>query len=260
MVWMISLPDILHGLEPEGDGWRGHIPPGWLQGRTSYGGLSAALALHVAQGSEPDLPPLRSAQVSFIGPLAGDVTIRATRLRRGRNAAFVQADVIGEAGLGLRATFVFMGAIASALRHEESEAPALRRPGADDRTRTGRPEVPFSQQFEYVDAREGLAPAEWVRWARLREREGLDPAVELIAVADCLPPAALKLLRTMAPLSSMTWLVNLLTPLPVTTDGWWLLQARADHARGGSSSQVMRVWDADGRAVAEQMQSVAIFG
>ena len=94
----------------------------------------------------------------------------------------------------------------------------------------------------------------------LRVPEGLDPAVELIAVADCLPPAALKLLRTMAPLSSMTWLVNLLTPLPVTTDGWWLLQARADHARGGSSSQVMRVWDADGRAVAEQMQSVAIFG
>jgi len=255
---MTSLPDILAGLEPAGDGWRATIPPDWLQGRTSYGGLSAALALHVAQGLEPDLPPLRSAQVSFVGPLAGAVTIRAERLRRGRNATFMQADVIGEAGLGLRATFVFMGAIASRLTHDEGQPPALPRPGPGDRTWTGRPEVPFTQQFEYVDQREGLAAAEWLRWTRLRERSGLDPAVELLAVADSLPPAALRLLREHVPLSSMTWLVNLLAP-PLTTDGWWLLQARADHARDGASSQVMRVWNADGRAVAEQMQSVAIF-
>jgi len=255
---MTSLPDILAAMAPAGDGWGATIPPDWLQGRTSYGGLSAALALHVAQRSEADLPPLRSAQVSFVGPLSGAVTIRAERLRLGRNAAFVQADVVGEAGLGLRATFVFMAAITSRLTHEEGQAPALPRPGPGDRTWFGRPEVPFSQQFEFVDQREGLAPAEWLRWARLRERDGLDPAVELLAIADSLPPAALRLLREHVPLSSMTWLVNVLGA-PVTTDGWWLLQARADHARDGASSQTMRVWNADGRAVAEQMQSVAIF-
>ncbi|MGL1521386.1 acyl-CoA thioesterase domain-containing protein, partial [Vibrio parahaemolyticus] len=40
------------------------------------------------------MPTLRSAQVSFIGPLAGAVTVTATKLRRGRTAAFIQADIV----------------------------------------------------------------------------------------------------------------------------------------------------------------------
>jgi len=256
---MTDLGAIIAALEPAGDGWRGEIPAGWLQGRTSYGGLSTALALHAAMRSDVDLPPLRSAQVSFVGPLSGAVTIRAERLRRGRNAAFVQADVIGEAGLGLRATFVFMGAIASRLAHAEGRAPDFPCPAPDDRTWRGRADIPFTQNFDMVDRREGLGPAEWLRWCRLAERGGVDPVVELIAVADCLPPAALKLVGGPAPVSSVTWLLNLLTPAPATTRGWWLLHAHADHARDGCSSQTMRIWNADGVPIAEQMQSVAIF-
>jgi hypothetical protein len=94
---------------------------------------------------------------------------------------------------------------------------------------------------------------------RLNEREGLDPMVELIAVADCLPPAALKLIGGPAPCSSMTWQLNLLGPQPRTTDGWWLLRTNADYAKAGSSSQEMMIWNADGEPAAEQMQSVAIF-
>jgi acyl-CoA thioesterase len=97
---MPGLKQIIDALEPIEGGWRSSIPDSWLQGRTSYGGLSAALALHAAQQSDTDLPPLRSALVAFIGPLSGDVVIRASRLRRGRNAAFIQADVESEAGLG----------------------------------------------------------------------------------------------------------------------------------------------------------------
>jgi acyl-CoA thioesterase len=258
--FMIGLPQVLASMARHGDAWRATIPDNWMQGRTSYGGLSAALALHAAQTSDTGLPPLRSAQIAFIGPLAGEVTVRPTRLRRGRNAAFVQVDVEGEAGLGLRATFVFMGAVASTIDHATDTAPDFARPTPGQQSYFGLPQVPFTQNFEYVDKREGLAPAEWLRWERLRDRSGLDPMVELIAVADCLPPAALKLASGFAPLSSMTWLINLLVPEPATTDGWWMVQARADHARGGCSSQTMRMWNADGVAVAEQMQSVAIFG
>ena len=58
--------------------------------------------------SDADLPPLRSAQVSFVGPLAGPILVTAHRLRRGKNAAFIQADIESEAGLGRRCTFVIM--------------------------------------------------------------------------------------------------------------------------------------------------------
>ena len=257
---MISLPEAIAALEPVEGGWRGTIPDNWLQGRTAYGGMSAALALHAAQQSDTDLPPLRSAQVSFIGPLAGPVTIRAQRLRRGRNAAFVQADVESEAGLGLRATFVFMGPVESKVELRQGVAPEFPRPQPGDTTFKGAKGAYFTQNFEFLDRRDAsVGPAEWLRWVRLNEREGLDPMVELISIADCLPPAALKLVGGPAPVSSMTWLLNVLGPQPRTDDGWWLLRANADYASAGSSSQLMGIWNASGEPIAEQMQSVAIF-
>ncbi len=255
---MTPLREVIAGLTPVEGGWRGEVPDGWLQGRTAYGGLSAALALHAAMASDEDLPPLRSALVAFIGPLSGAITIRATRLRRGRNAAFVQADVESEAGLGLRATFVFMGTVASAVDHRVGAAPAVALPGADDKVLRGHPAIRFSENFELVERRDAEA-AEWLRWVRLKDRGGLHPMVELMAVADCLPPVALKLLGRPAPVSSMTWQLNLLGDAPVTQDGWWLLQATSDYARAGNSSQRMGIWAADGTPVAEQMQSVAVF-
>lgn len=261
---MTGLPQLLASLEPlpdsNGGGWRGEIPDSWLQGRTSYGGLSSALALYAAQNSDEDLPPLRSAQVAFIGPLAGPIIIRAQRLRRGRNAAWIQADVESEAGLGLRAVFVFMGAIASAVDHQVGEAPAFPLPGPDTKTFLGNSMVPFTQNFEFVDDRSSADPSQWLRWLRLRDREGLDPMVELIAIADCLPPSALKLLGKPAPMSSMTWQMNVLGAQPATKDGWWLLRATSDYVREGSSSQFMHIWNADGVPIAEQTQSVAMFG
>jgi len=257
---MPSLKQIIDAMEPVEGGWKGAIPDTWLQGRTSYGGLSAALALHVAQLSDPDLPPLRSALVAFIGPLAGEVTIRATKLRRGRNAAFIQADVESEAGLGLRATFVFMSAVESVVDYQVGSPPDFQRPGPGDKTFMGENSTFFIQNFELLDRRdETVGPTEWLRWVRLQDREGLDPMVELVAIADCLPPAALKLVGGPAPCNSMTWQLNVLGPQPATTDGWWLLRTSADYAKGGSSSQEMMIWNANGQPVAEQMQSVAIF-
>ena len=260
---MTSLKSVLDSFEPAGDGsgWRGAIPDEWLQGRTAYGGLSAAIALHCAMRSDTDLPPLRSAQVSFIGPLAGPITVTAHRLRRGKNAAFVQADVESEAGLGLRCTFVFMRGIESEVDFQTTTVPDFPRPGPDDTTFKGNPHVPFTRKFEFLDRRGGpdLLPAEWLRWTRLNDRDGIDPMVELMAIGDCLPPAALRLLGRNVPMSSLTWILNVLGPNPGTEDGWWLLRSNADYARAGSSSQQMGIWNSAGEMVAEQMQSVALF-
>lgn len=256
---MTALRTLIASLERSGDAWRGTIPEDWLQGRTAYGGLSTALALHAAQHCDVALPPLRSAQVAFIGPLSGRIAIRATRLRRGRNAAYVQADVESEVGLGLRATFVFMGAVASKVDHRVGAAPPFPPPTAETKTYGGINGISFTSNFELLDQREGTGPAEWLRWVRLKDREGVDPMVELLAIADCLPPAALKLVGGPAPVSSMMWQINLLGPQPTTADGWWLLRTHTDYASDGSSSQPMAIWNTEGTPVAEQIQSVAIF-
>lgn len=256
---MTPIRDILAAATPIDGGFRTQIPSDWLQGRTAYGGLSSALALHAAQGIEPDLPPLRSAQISFIGPLSGEVRVTATKLRRGRTAAFIQADIVSDAGLGYRATFVFMAEQPSRVELKGGLARTLPPPAADANLYTG-PDEFFTGNFNFLDLK-APGKAEWLRWARLRDFAGIDPMVEVLALADALPPAAFKLFgKDFVPLSSVTWIVNLLTPTPATTDGWWLLSAETQHAVNGGSSQSMMLWNADGVPVAQGMQSVAIFG
>lgn len=256
---MTAIADILAARTPLAEGFACTVPSDWLQGRTAYGGLSAALALQAALELETDLPPLRSAQVAFIGPLSGEVTVTATKLRRGRNAAFIQADVASEAGVGLRATFVFMAALPSQLAHDQAPRAPLPAPAADAKVFIG-PDTMFIGNFEFVDSKEGLGPAEWQRWARLRARQGLHPFVELMAIGDALPPAGMKLIGMGAPISSLNWQINFLTPNPVTDQGWWLLNARTDTAHDGFSSQRMTLWNAAGEPIADAMQAVAIFG
>ena len=256
---MTPIATLLAAAEPIEGGFRTTIPTDWMQGRTSYGGLSAALALHAAMLAEPDLPPLRSAQIAFIGPLAGEVTVTATKLRRGRNAAFIQADLVSEAGLGFRATFVFMAPLPSAVALDEAPRATVAPPAPDATLYTG-PDGFFTGNFNFYDQKDGTGPAEWLRWARLRDREGLHPMVELMAIGDALPPGALKLFgKQIVPVSSLNWQINFVTPEPATEDGWWLLHARAEIARDGNSSQRMSLWNAAGELIAEATQAVAIF-
>lgn len=258
----MGLPDIIAAARSAEGGFDAVIPDSWLQGRTAYGGLSAALALEAARNADADLPPLRSAQISYIGPLAGTISIRAQKLRRGRNAAFVRSDVSGEAGIGLSATFVFMNAMESQVHLNDIAFPAVPAPELADGQGDGFTPDFFVGNFDWRTAMPNSAEpqAEFSRWVKLKERDGLDPMVELIAIGDALPPAAMRLFKTPAPISTMTWLVNLLTPTPRTRDGWWLVRATANYAENGCSSQSMGVWNTDGEPIATAMQSVALFG
>ncbi|WP_068076799.1 thioesterase family protein [Novosphingobium lentum] len=256
----MSLRAILASAEAVGDGLTVTIPDGWLQGRTAFGGLSSALALHAARRIVPDAPPLRSAQVAFVGPVSGNVTVTARLLRRGRNATWVTAEIAGQSGVGLVTTFVFMGAIDSALQVAGEAAPGgLLPPGEGLVPRNG---PGFIGNFEWrYAAVEGDEPqAELLRWVRLRDREGLDVETELLCVADVLPPGVMPLLRGPEPISSMTWMCNLLAAAPRTDDGWWLLRSRGVYADAGTSSQDMMLWNAAGEPVIAGMQSVAVFG
>lgn len=257
----MNLPRLIASAERGEGRLRAAIPENWMQGRTAYGGLSAALAFEAARSAAPDLPPLRSATIDFVGPLAGTVEASVEILRSGKLALWAEARVRSEAGLGLRATFLFMRDIASSVDFNEGGAPPAPSPEeAQEAMRKG-PANFFTSNFDYRHAlpvSERRTP-DFLRWIRLSEREGLDPVTELLCVADALPPAAMPLYETPGPVSSLTWMVNLLTPRPATRDGWWLVRATSDYARFGCSSQVMRIWDADGAPVTSGMQSVALF-
>jgi len=258
----MGLPTILAAARPSAEGFAATIPLEWMQGRTSYGGLSTALALEAARRADRDLPPLRSATVNFVGPLAGEVEVRAKVLRRGRNATWIAAEVESGAGVGLTATFVFMGPVESSLHLHQVPPPAGLVPVEEASPLPEGMGPGFITNFDRRFALpRGEAPApEICWWIRLKDAAGLDAMVALVLCADALPPGVLPLLGRGVAVSSMTWMVNLLTPAPVTRDGWWLLRAAGNYAENGCSSQDMAIWNADGVAVAAGMQSVALFG
>lgn len=259
----MSLPETLAAARLTATGLTADIPCVWGQGRTTYGGFSAALALAAAQRAHPGLPALRSATINFVGPLAGTVEVETKVLRQGRNATWIAAEVAGEAGTGLTATFVFMGPVDSQL-HLSNSAPPAGWLSPDAATAIPHhPNMPaFIAQFDRRFAVPRTPAPEPVLswWVRARDAAALDPMVHLMLVADALPPAVLPLLGGPAPVSSMTWLINLLTPAPATRDDWWLVHAAANYAEDGCSSQDMGIWDAEGRPVSAGMQSMAVFG
>jgi acyl-CoA thioesterase len=242
----------------------GVIPDDWMQGRTTFGGLTAALCLEGAQRACPGLPPLRSAQVSFLGPAGGPVGIAVTRLRAGRSVSFVSVDLSGREGLATRALFTF-GAARQSVFDRRFVAPPPPVSGPERCT----PYFPavflpaFTRHFDARLARgalpvSGSGEHEHFAWVRHRDA-GATSTAALLALADVPPPAMLAMFREFAPISTMTWIVNLLTSTPSSRDGWWLLRFAADHAGEGYSSQDMTVWNSDGEAVIAGRQCVAIF-
>lgn len=260
---MTGFAQVLAGGEALTDGLAVDVPETWYQGRTAYGGFSSALALAVAQRIGGDLPPLRSAQLAMIAPLSGRIEACAEIEREGRNATWVSAWISGEKGLGFTASFVFMRPVESTLAIDDRPLPdhanALEEGAA---LSPGRGATFLRNNF---DVRFALPRSEERRpemcwWVRPREREGLDPMVELLLCADALPPGVMPLLGPHVPVSTMHWQVNLLTAAPATRDGWWLLRSTGDYADHGCSSQRMGMWNADGQPMLAGMQSIALFG
>lgn len=241
------------------------LPMDWLQGRTAYGGLSAALCLEATNRALPDLPPLRSAQFCFIGPATGPLTVQSSVLRRGKSTVQVAVDLTGESGLAVRATLCYGAGRPSAHAHQALAMPQIQDPDKCPSYYVWPDRPNFMNHFEGRLAHGALpgtagASPEMTVW--LRHRDGGDESslVRLLALADALPPAAVVMSLTPTPISTMTWSVDMLDVRPFTSSGWWLVQATADTSCEGYSVQSTVIWRPDGWPVLIARQNVAIFG
>ena len=62
-----------------------------------------------------------------------------------------------------------------------------------------------------------------------------------------------------APVSTMTWMMNFIKEDPQTVDGWWLLDISAEHSRNGYSSEKFNVWNSNGELAITGHQNIAQF-
>lgn len=241
------------------------LPSDWLQGRTAYGGLSAALCLEATLRSNGDLPPLRSAQFCFIGPATGVLRMAPKVLRKGKSTVVVGVDLEGDSGLAVRATFCFGTSRAVAQTHGALDMPAVPAPEAAPPYFTWPNRPNFMSHFDgrlvqgAVPGTVGQAPKMTV-WLRHHDADEWHTLVRLLALADALPPAALVPYSQVVPISTVTWAIEFLDDNPQTTGGWWLARAVADLSDQGYSAQGTVIWNRDGRPILIARQNVAIFG
>jgi hypothetical protein len=261
---MTRFSELIGAISPNGETV---IPEDWRQGRTTYGGLSAALCVAGALRAVEGLPALRAAQFVFVGPAAGALRIAATVLRRGKSSVFVGVDLVGEAGLATRATLSFGAPRASVLSYRGCAAPEVPGPEA------GRPFFPnaqrpaFAAHFEtrragkYARA-SGPAEPDLLLWIRHNDPGARHGLAGLIALADALPPAAITMFPAPAPISTITWSVDVLEPDLVgagSAEGWHLMRSRGDHVADGYTSQHMVLWNELAVPLLLARQTVAIF-
>jgi len=247
------------------------IPDNWRQGRTCYGGLTAALMYQGAINQFDDLPPLRSALINFVGPVTAHPTLSANLERRGRNGTNISAaaqinipDKAEPQTVG-RADFLFGTSRNSNISVDCPAPDAIPREQAKPLT----PEVfkemvpQFFLNFDtrlIAGARPMMGTEGYIRaWSRHKDPNSREGTGSLICLGDVLPPAAMPLMRNIAPVSSMSWIFNLLVDTPETEDGWWHVESRLTAAQGGYTSQAMRIWNTEGQLIVEGMQSIAIF-
>lgn len=241
------------------------IPAAWMQGRTTYGGLTAALCLDAAMPLAPGMP-IRSAQVAFVGPVGGPVTCTPTLLRRGKNTVFVSVRMTGTEGVAAEAIFAFGTARASALRFENLPAPNVTAPDETPSYFTDTPNRPnFTRNFNMRMAAgtrpiSGSDTGDVSIWMRHVDPAAPTDAVALLAIADAPPPAAMSMFTAPARVSSMTWMSEFLTDDITTKDGWFLARHVADMARDGYSSQAMTLWNSSGEPMMIGRQTIAVFG
>lgn len=243
------------------------IPAGWTQGRATYGGLVAAL-LHARMAAvlgEPRV--LRTAALSFVGPVApGVATVTARVLRQGKSVVQMEAHLL-QGGEVMAAMLSSFGTPRdSALAVEAPPPPAFPRPEDS-------PVLPymagvtpeFTQHFDFRWAHgdfpfTGSALPELGGWMRLREAGAAFDYTDLFVLGDAWPPAVLPIVRGVAPGSSMSWTLEPIQLPPGKTGGhWWQYHARTEYFHDGYGHCAAQIWDDEGRLVAISRQTVVVF-
>ncbi len=254
------------------DAWTQHqdhasitIPEGWMQGRSIFGGLTAAAMAALARNAEPEADrSLRSASIQLLAPVLPGVTRgETTVLRRGRNITFVEVGILQSDVLLARSTMVFAKPLASAIKVAAPPKPET----GDPDTFSAMPYIQgVTPEFtQKVDMRwaQGRPPfmggTEAAFTGLFRYRVPLGDAEGVLALLDTYPAPSLSLLERPSPASTVSWTAHILA-IPSTFEDWFTLRYETIAGSNGLHTVTGRLYDDAGTMVAWTEQLVAVFG
>ena len=250
------------------------IPPGWTQGRATFGGMAAALVYEtitaeIARKADANIP-LRSLTFSFVAPAeVGELQTSANILRAGRSAIQVEARASQGPQTVTAALASFGHPRDSSIKVTPASAPGFTAPDDCEALPYIEGLMPeFTQHFDYRIAAGGMpfsgsAEPRLGGWVRFRQTNGPVSISHLLALIDAWPPAVLPMLKQLAPASSLTWTLEIL-PAALRSegvgDGWWQYLAEVEQADDGYGVIQARLWDSAGNLAALSRQTVTVFG
>lgn len=261
----MKLAELMRGAVEDGARLSVAVGEDWLQGRSVFGGLQAAIAVAAMRRCVPAELPLRTLQMTFIAPVPGGVVYAAAQLlRSGKSAVHVQARLEDANGALLALVIGVFGSSRESRVQRVVAAPAAA--GGEAVKLPFMPGITpnFMQHFQVL-LREGALPFSNKPVVRNRfelglRDEGTASEAHLLVLADFVPPVALSWMDSVSPGSSLTWMLEILVEdySGETLQGW---QAETEMiaAAGGYTSQTTTIWAPGGRAVALSRQSMVVF-
>ncbi len=256
-------------LEVAASGAEVTIPSTWAQGRASFGGVIAALVFDRMAHVVAPGRPMRSMQVSFVGPVTPDepATVESEILREGKAVSQVLGRIVQGGDSRLVALASFGGDRESAVAVESLPAPEAK--AVEDCK-----ELPYikgvTPEFtQHIEMRwafggfpfSGSGGRDMGGWMRFREAPDAITDAHIVALVDAWPPAVLPHLKSPAPASSLSWALDIMHPRPEIRAGDWLLyRAVIDQAGAGYGHTQAGIWTSRGELVATSRQTVTVFG
>ncbi len=250
------------------------VPANWAQGRTVYGGLTAALIFDCMQrevlADKPDeMRPIRYLNLSFIGPLLTDevLEIAVEMLRAGRSASQLVAKVIQNDRVCVVAQGCFGVQRQSKISITDKENHNMSPP----RKANFLPQIPkvvpkFLRHFD-MNLQAGRFPFMHSKkdymhgWMRFKKAPSEFNDNHLIAAIDAWPCTVLQQLKLPAPASTMNWNLEFTqAAAPVKATDWVAYQAHTEHARDGYVFSDAKVWSQAGELLVLSRQTVGVFG
>jgi hypothetical protein len=255
---------------PENGRWT--VAAGWAQGRGAWGGLVIAALLRSAETliAEPT-QQLRAVTGQFLGPIpVGTIDVPAQVLRVGSATTGVRVDAVDEAGTVL-ATLTGVWGVDRAPDIDPDYAMwgALTCPEADSWESVPvvgigppiGPEFGDRLTFHPISGYPGQGVASTLGWVGLPDAGADDhfDAASLVGLVDAWWPGAIAIAGVGHPMGTISFSAHVVCdPSSILGAEPLLHEGFVTRANSGFSSEVRRLWSADGQLLIDSIQSVAI--
>jgi acyl-CoA thioesterase II len=244
------------------------VPKDWSQGRTVFGGLSAAILYSAAREYIEEDRQLRSMTTNFVGPLLFDTPfqINVEIVREGKNVSQVLARIIQEDKNCVLTQFCFAKARQSKTAVKNNDQHNMAVPKKANFI----PNIPkvtpnFLRHYELSIDDGGLPftgkkSSHYYGWMRFKESPQTITEAHIISMIDAWPPTLIQQLRWPAPASTVSWNLEFIYPhRPFAPSDWLAYKEDTRQAADGYGHTEATIWDIHGEVIALSRQTTAVF-